>query len=179
MHLSWLNPKVKVDKSNINGAGLFAYKKIKRNEVILVQAGKVCSVSEIYHKNPQISDICFLIDKNFFICPIKVKGKFYKDGAFLMNHSCDPNCGLRGQIIFIAIRDICANEELTYDYAMTDSCTDDREIFTKPMQCSCGSKKCRKDISDNDWKNPVLKKGYHGYFSSYIKSMISEKFRDK
>jgi uncharacterized protein len=36
------------------------------------------------------------------------------------NHSCDPNIGVRGQIVFVAVRDIEAGEELTHDWAMTD-----------------------------------------------------------
>ena len=37
-----------------------------------------------------------------------------------LNHSCEPNLGLQGQIAFVAMRDIAADEELTFDYAMTD-----------------------------------------------------------
>lgn len=32
------------------------------------------------------------------------------------NHSCDPNIGLQGQIVFVAMRDIAAGEELTHDW---------------------------------------------------------------
>lgn len=30
------------------------------------------------------------------------------------NHSCDPNIGVRGQIVFVALRPIAAGEELTH-----------------------------------------------------------------
>lgn len=37
------------------------------------------------------------------------------------NHSCDPNCGMHGEITFVAIRDIQDGEELTIDYAFIDN----------------------------------------------------------
>ena len=37
-----------------------------------------------------------------------------------LNHSYEPNLGVQGQITFVALCDIAADEELTFDYAMTD-----------------------------------------------------------
>ena len=37
-----------------------------------------------------------------------------------LNHSCEPNLDVKGQIVFVAIRDIEEDEELSFDYAMTD-----------------------------------------------------------
>ena len=51
------------------------------------------------------------------------------------NHSCDANLGMRGEITFVAMRDIAAGEELTYDYYLYDG--DDE------APCYCGSKDCR------------------------------------
>jgi hypothetical protein len=36
------------------------------------------------------------------------------------NHSCDPNIGVQGQIVFVALRQIAAGEELTHGWATTD-----------------------------------------------------------
>jgi len=38
----------------------------------------------------------------------------------LVNHSCDPNCGLVGAVLVVAMRDIEPGEEITFDYAMSD-----------------------------------------------------------
>jgi len=35
-----------------------------------------------------------------------------------LNHSCEPNVGILGQIIFVAMRNIDSGEELTIDYAL-------------------------------------------------------------
>jgi hypothetical protein len=59
--------------------------------------------------------------------------------AMFINHSCDPNCesnDVAGRVFIVAIRDIAAGEELTYEYNLYDS--DDAEA-----DCYCGAKKCR------------------------------------
>ena len=66
-----------------------------------------------------------------------------------LNHSCEPNLRLQGQIVFVAFRDIAAGEELTVDYAMTDD-----EPYE--MECHCGSQTCRKLITGADWQKPEL-----------------------
>ena len=65
----------------------------------------------------------------------------YGEAAFI-NHSCDPNCETvetpDGQRVWIvALRDIAAGEELTYDYCLYDGAEDD------PSPCTCGAAKCR------------------------------------
>jgi SET domain-containing protein len=70
-------------------------------------------------------------------------GKRIIDGhgmAMFINHSCEPNCEtdeIDGRVWIIALRNIKAGEELTYDYMLYDGAEDD------PALCSCGSKKCR------------------------------------
>ena len=60
--------------------------------------------------------------------------------AMFINHCCDPNCetdDYAGGIWVIAIRDIRAGEELTYDYCLYDGEEDD------PAPCYCGVANCR------------------------------------
>ena len=65
------------------------------------------------------------------------------------------------------MRDIEPGEEITFDYAMT-------EVSMKRMPCRCGSIGCRREISGNDWMDPVLQERYRGYFSTYIQRRIEE-----
>jgi hypothetical protein len=69
--------------------------------------------------------------------------------AMFINHSCDPNCESieeDDRIYVVAIRDIAADEELTYEYNLYDS--EDEE-----MPCFCGAKKCRGTMfSDKELK---------------------------
>jgi len=66
------------------------------------------------------------------------------------------------------MRNIKPGEEITYDYAMTDSDPDDY------FKCNCGAKNCRRIITGKDWKSPSLQKKYRGYFSFYIQEKIKK-----
>jgi len=83
------------------------------------------------------------------------------------NHSCDPNLGLHGNIIFVALRDIRPGEELTHDWCMTD---DD----TYETECTCGSANCRRVLTGKDWQRPELQARYRGYFAAYLADKISD-----
>jgi len=42
------------------------------------------------------------------------------------------------------------------------------------MNCNCGSKKCRKIITEDDWEIPELQKRYNGYFQYYLQEEINK-----
>jgi uncharacterized protein len=70
-------------------------------------------------------------------------GKHVIDGegvAAFINHCCDPNCEaeeIDGHVWIIALRDIAAGEELTYDYNLYDGDGNDLAL------CFCGARNCR------------------------------------
>jgi len=98
------------------------------------------------------------IADDLFICPVTAEER---EGSMIFsNHPCEPNLGLRGQIVFVAMRDIAADEELTHDWAMTDD--------SKKVDCHCGSVRYRRTISGKDWERPELQERYAGFFSSYL-----------
>ena len=63
------------------------------------------------------------------------------------NHSCDPNSGIKADGIgrpgLYARRAITAGEEITWDYAMSES-----EFAA--IACSCGAKNCR-GVVEKGW----------------------------
>jgi SET domain len=62
-----------------------------------------------------------------------------------VNHSCEPNCGIRDEghrIVLFALRDIPKDEEITFDYSTTQT-----GGFWS-MLCRCGSSQCRGMIGD-------------------------------
>ncbi|MGO9411037.1 MAG: SET domain-containing protein [Spirochaetia bacterium] len=66
----------------------------------------------------------------------------------LVNHSCEPNAGLRIEgttVDLYAVRDIEAGEEILFDY----STTLDEDDFT--MRCQCGAPSCRGTIGDGKY----------------------------
>jgi SET domain-containing protein len=167
MEISNHSPKTEVRESAIEGRGIFAIEKIEKGEVVTIKGGHIFDRQKLSELEKNLGSAEIQISEDLFIGPVT---KEEREGAMLfLNHSCDPNVGVKGQIIFVAMRDIQPGEEITHDWAMTDD-----DDATK-MKCNCGSTKCRGVITGKDWKNKDLQKRYKGYMSWYIE----EKIRDE
>ncbi|MEL6312210.1 MAG: SET domain-containing protein-lysine N-methyltransferase, partial [Pseudomonadota bacterium] len=70
----------------------------------------------------------------------------HADPVRFVNHSCDPNCGIRlnaeGGHDIVAMRAILTGDEITFDYAMRNYVI---EHF--PPVCRCGAAMCRVRIT--------------------------------
>jgi hypothetical protein len=84
-----------------------------------------------------------------------------------LNHSCEPNVGVGGNSVLVAMRNIEVGEELTTDYALFDD-------FDGSMVCHCGRLRCRGQIDGRDWRRNDLQERYRGYFSWYLARRIRE-----
>jgi uncharacterized protein len=156
---------LKVEKwpSPIHGRGLFAKAAIAKDEVVVVKGGYVLTRAQRDQVGEELGPSEIQITQDLFIGPTTPAER--EVGMMHLNHSCEPNLGLQGQIVFIAMRDIATGEELTFDYAMTDD-----EPYE--MECRCGSKNCRGTITGFDWRKPELQRKYDGYFSWFIQRRI-------
>jgi uncharacterized protein len=165
MPLSYRSPKTEVRESKIHGRGLFAIADIAKNEIVAVKGGHIVDGKTLREKiTPMLGPVEIQIDDNLFIAPVTEEER--ELSMLYLNHSCDPNLGVRGDITFVATRDIRAGEELTHDWAMTDD--DDYSL-----ECNCGASNCRKILTGKDWQRPDLQKRYAGYFSAYLARKIS------
>jgi hypothetical protein len=75
----------------------------------------------------------------------------------LINHSCNPNCGLEyrdGTVRLVSIRNIKIGEELSFDY----STTMDEDCWE--MECLCGDEACRKIVRDFKHLPEALQRRY-------------------
>lgn len=71
----------------------------------------------------------------------------------------------------VARRRIEKGEEVTYDYALSET----RSPFPiLECDCCCGSELCRKSITCEDWKLADLQSRYRGHFLPYIERKIEE-----
>jgi SET domain-containing protein len=163
--LSYLSPKTKVRESKIHGSGLFAIADIAKNEIVAVKGGHIVDRKTLREKiTPRFGPVEIQIDDDLFIAPVTEDER--ELSMLYLNHSCDPNLGVRGEITFVAICDIRAGEELTHDWAMTDD--DDYSV-----ECNCGALNCRQILTGKDWQRPDLQKRYTGYFSAYLAPKIA------
>jgi uncharacterized protein len=164
-HLSYLSPKTEVRESRIHGRGLFAIADIAKDETVAVKGGHIVDRKTLREKiAPQLGPVEIQIDDDLFIAPVTDEER--ELSMLYSNHSCDANLGIRGQITFVAMRDIRAGEELTHDWAMTDD-----DSYT--IECNCGAPNCRKILTGKDWQRPELQKRYAGYFSAYLTRKIA------
>ena len=157
---SWFNPKTEKRVSRIQGRGLFAREAISSGEIVAVKGGTVIDASAFEQIREAVSPADIQIEDGLYIAPASVEE--LEANILCLNHSCHPNVGVRGQITFVAMRDIPAGAELTIDYAMIDGNPDER------MDCACGAPECRKVITGDDWRRRELQQRYAGYFSRYI-----------
>ena len=164
MILSYFSPKTEKRDSPIEGRGLFAKAPIAKGEVVVVKGGHVMTTAQRDAVAERLGPAEIQIADDLFIGPATEADR--EGGMMHLNHACDPNLGIRGQIIFVALRDIDIDEELTFDYAMGDD-----EAWE--MACQCGSPQCRGVVTGFDWKIPALQARYNGYFSLYLQDKIN------
>ena len=165
-NLSYISPKAAVKESSIQGRGLFAVKPIKRGEIVCIKGGHIFNRETLEQITEKLGPAEIQIGEDLFIGPLDEEER---EGSMIFsNHSCDPNIGVKGQIVFVALRDIAAGEELTHDWATTD---DD----TYEMECKCGAPNCRKVVTGQDWRRRDLQKKYAGYMSWYLTQKINDK----
>jgi SET domain-containing protein len=161
--LSYRSPKTEVRESPIHGRGLFAIAPIAKGEVVLVKGGHVINRDQLREIAPKLGAVEIQIGDDLFIAPVTPEER--EASMLYSNHSCDANLGMRGEITFVALRNIRAGEELTHDWCVTDD--DDYSV-----KCTCGSSKCRGTLTGKDWQRPELQERYAGYFSAYLAEKI-------
>lgn len=140
---------------------MFARENIKKDELISLWGGRIISEAELDTSIPRFAQRVVQLDEGLYLLTPEAE-----EPTDCFNHSCDPNMGFFGQIGLVALRDIQAGDELSFDYAMCDG-----EPYDE-FACYCGSARCRKHITGNDWMIPELWKRYDGYFSPYLARRI-------
>ncbi len=162
-HLSYLSPKTQVKPSAIHGRGLFAIAPIAQGEIVCIKGGHIFDRQTLRAVQPALGAAEIQIAEDLFIGPLTEEER--AGSMIFSNHSCAPNIGVQGQIVFVALRDLIAGEELTHDWATTDD--DDYEL-----SCNCGAADCRKVLTGKDWRRADLQEKYRGYFSWYLQEKI-------
>jgi len=128
-----LKVRVRVGKSHIAGQGLFTLQDIKKDTRIMQYVGERISKAESAKRLAQGNVYIFTFSDQY-----DIDGKVLRNTARYINHSCDPNCEAeltRRSIWIVALRDIQAGEELSYNYGYP------YESY-KEWPCTCGAANC-------------------------------------
>ena len=141
------------------GKGIFAERNIRKDEKILEFKGSIITGEQgkkldlkIFGKRLGNS---LQVGKNKYI--------YLKEPGRLINHSCNPNAGIKKDKILVAIKNIKKGEEINYDYSTTMN----EDNWT--MRCKCGKKNCRKIVKDFKYLPKKIQK-------KYLKLGIVQKF---
>jgi hypothetical protein len=162
MPQSFLTPKARTVTTDRCGNASVVVKPIRAGEVVAAFGGDCMARDQFdtldagrMRRSIQIADDLFLA------------GPVEPDPADFINHSCEPSCGMSGDVTLVALRDLAPGDEITYDYAMSDGSDYDE------FECSCGTASCRGKVTGNDWMLPELQLRYRGHFSGYLARRIS------
>lgn len=163
--MNWLTPKAQARPAGDKGWGSFAVERISAGETVAGFGGWCVSretlntlPEERTHRSIQVDEDLYLVSRE------------EREPGDCLNHSCDPNCGLMGSTILVAMRDIEVGEELSFDYATCDDSDYDE------FQCGCSSTICRGTVTGLDWKRADLRAKYDGWFSNYLAKRIKKEF---
>jgi uncharacterized protein len=115
------------------GLGLFAVKPFAVKAYIVTYRGKRIPTAEAQRRERETSaKYMFEIDRRWTI-----DGSSRRNLARYINHACRPNCEAvlrKGQMMFVALRDIAADDEITLDYGK-----DYFDLFIAPLGCRCAA----------------------------------------
>jgi hypothetical protein len=158
---SYHSPKLQARNIDSKGGRSLVVREIvEPGELVVVWGGEVVHLSRLHTLSPAERLLTIQVEEELYL----VSGL---DGpADWVNHSCNPNCGLSGQIALVAMRRLEPGEEVCFDYAMSDGSPYDQ------FRCGCGAQECRGDITGEDWARPELWKRYGGHFSPYLQRRI-------
>lgn len=133
------------------GAGVFTSRAFRTGDTVMIGV-----IKEILDRN---NSHALQLGRNHFV--------LFEGLAGFVNHSCDPNCGIRvnetGAHDYVAMKNIRAGDEITFDYAMQNASVD---YF--PKQCICGAGACRGEITG--WKGlpDHRRQDYAGFVAPYL-----------
>jgi SET domain-containing protein len=164
---SWISAKLVPGKSRIHGVGVIATAPVARGEKLMEFGGLAISGAEVASELYRERSI-WLVGEDSYLALLKSDPVPSLDEN--LNHSCDANSWLAGDVTLIARRDIAAGEEITLDQG-TWNFEDDEYVWDQP-DCSCGSPHCRKTLTNDDWTRPDVQERYAGHFHPAIQKMI-------
>jgi len=161
------------------GQGLFAINKINKGEVIWKhqkdpygrKTGRVYTSDQV--KEIWKNDLdwfwhwAYRCGEDTFLGPI-TKDCPQKEATYFQNHSCDPSTWWEDELTLAALRDIEPGEEITFDYATSES----NEVELGLMKCLCGSSNCRGELRWDDYLRPELIERYGEHFQPYLRERI-------
>lgn len=166
----WVDPRLRVETSAIEGQGLFFTGNIPAGTVVMQLGGRLVSTERLEaliaeaNADPQapfIDTITIYLDQHLVLPP--------RTPAHFGNHSCDPSLWHAGPYSLATRRDVVAGEEATIDYGTQSGAPGFR------MSCACGTPSCRGVVTSDDWRDEVLQRRYEGHWVPALQARIDDR----
>jgi len=158
----FLSPKLEGRLRMDGSHAVYARQGVMVGERLAVWGGEVITWDTLAQLPSEVRRLTLQVEEELYLVSLQ------EGPGDWVNHSCNPNAGLSGQIVLVAMRDIAPGEEICFDYAMTDGSPYDE------FECECGAANCRGRVTGNDWLRPELRESYAGYFSPYLQRRIEQ-----
>lgn len=159
---AYLTDKCEVQNRDVTGGkAVYARDALEAGELVAVWSGRIVGADELDELPPEIRLHTVQVEERLYLASLSPD-----EPPDFINHSCEPNAGLDGQVAIVALHRIQPGEEVTIDYAMCDGSSYDE------FECECGSTLCRGRVTGEDWRNPTLWERYAGHFSPYLERRI-------
>ncbi len=127
------------------GRGLFATRNISKGETILHFTGSIITQDDVDQRSDKDAANALQIEEDLYMD--------LKEPGVLVNHSCNPNAGIKEDKFLIAIKDISIDEEITWDYSTS--------VDTEwTMPCHCQEKDCRTMVEDFESLSSEIQQKY-------------------
>lgn len=148
-----------ISNSKIHGEGVHTKKDYKKGDTLFIIKGTKKKWIVTNQEESLFGPDWIGVSKTVWIDPV--------GHAKYLNHSCNPNAGIKGKVTVVALKDIKKGSEITIDYSTT-------EIDTLwYMKCDCGEKNCRKTVrSIQSLPKEVFEK-YSPYIPKYFMSIYN------
>jgi hypothetical protein len=146
-----LNTSIVIREVPPKGRGVFAERTFRRGETVIVGAPILVQFERT------ITSIQLDHDRHVEL----------DEPARVINHCCTPNTGIRNNTLggydFIALIDIKAGEEVTWDYEAAEF------ISIAVAECHCGSSHCRGRTRGYKFLSPEMRSTYGEFIADYLK----------
>ena len=160
MSIKWLTETIYIAASTIDKVGIFSSKPILTGETIYHVTGQLVT-AEFSEEFAKQGPNWIGISKERWLDPDPTNPMTF------MNHSCEPNAIVTNGPLIMALKPICAHEEILMDYSTTEI-----DPFWS-MPCHCNSPSCRKLIQPFQFLPVELRHLYRSYMLETLLADVS------
>ena len=158
MSVKWLTDTIYVATSSIDKVGIFTSVPVSKGQPIYKVTGQLVT-AQFSEEFAKMGPNWIGISKEVWLDPAPTNPMTF------MNHSCEPNAIVSEGPQVIALKSICANEEILMDYSSTEI-----DPYWQ-MPCTCNSPFCRKVILPFQFLPLELRRVYREYM---LKTLLAD-----